>query len=372
MSNILDYLDWRGDITLSYDPFNEVDNGILANLAYIDFEGLVSSGFDEGISLEKFAVAFFEKNGTAKLESGDHFSVLLSKSAKSRRFKNIVLKGFKSEINEEKQFQFAAISFYLEDGTVYIAYRGTDSSTAGWREDINMSFTKRTPGQLMAAGYINKNFQEGKYKLRLGGHSKGGNFAVSAGLYCAPWLRDDILEIYSNDGPGFLKEVISSPEYQELLPRIKSIIPNGSVVGLLLDSYSQHIVIESCNTGIEQHHLSSWQVLGNSFVRAPGLTKGSIFLNATMDNWLEGLADEEKAAFAEALFDILSSGDANLGEKLKKGELSTYRALLVAAKDLPPDKQTAMLSALKRLAISGKDVALGKVARSEPSTELQE
>ena len=30
MANILEYLDWRGDLTLSERPFNEVDNLILA------------------------------------------------------------------------------------------------------------------------------------------------------------------------------------------------------------------------------------------------------------------------------------------------------------------------------------------------------
>lgn len=41
MANISDYLDWRGDITMEIDPFNEVDNLVLAELAYTDFGGIV-------------------------------------------------------------------------------------------------------------------------------------------------------------------------------------------------------------------------------------------------------------------------------------------------------------------------------------------
>ena len=35
MGNILDYLDWRGDLTFEQSPFNEVDNLILACFWYI-------------------------------------------------------------------------------------------------------------------------------------------------------------------------------------------------------------------------------------------------------------------------------------------------------------------------------------------------
>ena len=42
MANILDYLDWRGDLTLAQDPFNEVDNLILAELSFVDFGGIVA------------------------------------------------------------------------------------------------------------------------------------------------------------------------------------------------------------------------------------------------------------------------------------------------------------------------------------------
>ena len=41
MANLLDYLDWRGDLPLSRDPFNEVDNLILAELSFVDFGGIV-------------------------------------------------------------------------------------------------------------------------------------------------------------------------------------------------------------------------------------------------------------------------------------------------------------------------------------------
>ena len=41
MANLMDYLDWRGDLTLEISPFNEVDALILAELSFVDFDGIV-------------------------------------------------------------------------------------------------------------------------------------------------------------------------------------------------------------------------------------------------------------------------------------------------------------------------------------------
>ena len=64
MANILDYLDWRGDLTLAQDPFNEVDNLILAELSFVDFGGIVPGpGEGRAVPLWKAAEAYFAKTG---------------------------------------------------------------------------------------------------------------------------------------------------------------------------------------------------------------------------------------------------------------------------------------------------------------------
>ena len=63
MANILDYLDWRGDLTLEQAPFNEVDNLILAELAFVDFGGIVPAPGEGGsVMLHNAAEAFFGKS----------------------------------------------------------------------------------------------------------------------------------------------------------------------------------------------------------------------------------------------------------------------------------------------------------------------
>ena len=52
MANIMDYLDWRGDLALAVDGFCEVDNLLLAQLVYVDFEGIVPAPEAGGCRLQ--------------------------------------------------------------------------------------------------------------------------------------------------------------------------------------------------------------------------------------------------------------------------------------------------------------------------------
>ena len=41
MSNIIDYMKWRGDLTFAQDSFNEIDNLILSQLVYVELNNIV-------------------------------------------------------------------------------------------------------------------------------------------------------------------------------------------------------------------------------------------------------------------------------------------------------------------------------------------
>ena len=63
MANIMDYMDWRGDLSFEADEFNEVDNLILAQLAYVDFEGIVTAEENApAVPLKEASGQFWEKN----------------------------------------------------------------------------------------------------------------------------------------------------------------------------------------------------------------------------------------------------------------------------------------------------------------------
>ena len=159
MANILDYLSWRGDLTLAQDPFNEVDNLILAELSFIQFSGIVPGlGQGEAVPLEEAAEAFFSRHGDHPPEMGvlvpELIIPLLARAALSRRFRSMGVNCAEDRLDLPGESQFAAVTFELEDGRLYLAYRGTDDTLVGWKEDFNMAFLDIVPGQRLAADYL--------------------------------------------------------------------------------------------------------------------------------------------------------------------------------------------------------------------------
>ena len=241
MANILDYLDWRGDLTLAQDPFNEVDNLILAELSFVDFGGIVPGpGEGRAVPLWKAAEAYFAKTEGRPIDMGvlvpNQIPELLRRTAASPRFRDMKLNGFVDHLDTVKAEQFAALAAECGDGTVYLSFRGTDDTLAGWKEDFYLSCMREVPAQKMAVAYTEAMaHQYPRIKLRLGGHSKGGNLAVWAGVFCPTAVQRRIAAVWSNDGPGFHEDILSQPRHIRLAERIHTIVPKSSVVGMLLE-----------------------------------------------------------------------------------------------------------------------------------------
>lgn len=378
MANISDYLDWRGDIPMSVDPFNEVDNLILAELAYTDFADIVPPPSKEHqyVTLQDACEMFFsmysedeimEKNSTTKVAP-----FLMKKMIKSKRFESMLLMDYVNEIDEENQTQFSVISFLLPDDTIFVSFRGTDNTIVGWKEDFNMSFLYQTQGQIRAARYLDDWFGDTTQKLRLGGHSKGGNFAVYAAAFCHPRIQERIVQVYSNDGPGFLKKITEQPQYQKMLPKVISTIPESSIVGMLLENELDHRVVKSSQSGAMQHDAMSWEVLGNHFVFAENLAESSIMLDKTLKNWIYGLEPEEREEFVNILFDTLQSTGATTLDELVANKMAMMNNISKTLSELSPEKQQVLRDVIKRFAYSsGETIAdnvqerLQKIPRPE-------
>lgn len=364
MANISDYLDWRGDIPMSVDPFNEVDNLVLAELAYTDFADIVPPPSKEHqyVTLQDACEMFFsmyseeeimEKNSTTKVAP-----FLMKKMIKSKRFESMLLMDYVNEIDEENQTQFSVISFLLPDDTIFVSFRGTDNTIVGWKEDFNMSFLYQTQGQIRAARYLDDWFGDTTQKLRLGGHSKGGNFAVYAAAFCHPRIQERIVQVYSNDGPGFLKKITEQPQYQKMLPKVISTIPESSIVGMLLENELDHRVVKSSQSGAMQHDAMSWEVLGNHFVFAENLAESSIMLDKTLKNWIYGLEPEEREEFVNILFDTLQSTGATTLDELVANKMAMMNNISKTLSELSPQKQQVLRDVIKRFAYSsGETIA---------------
>lgn len=204
MANIEDYLLWRGDLTFEQDEFNLVDNLILAELAYVDFKDIIpAAGSGEKITLKQACDDFFELHDEEELKLVKSFiwyaPFFMKKMAHTKRFADMLLGNYALHNNEEKQVQFGAFTAEPGDGSIYVSFMGTDDSLVGWKEDFNMSFIRPIPSQLEAAEYVNETIKYSRRKIRLGGHSKGGNLAIYAAVKAKPSLRRRIIAVYNND-----------------------------------------------------------------------------------------------------------------------------------------------------------------------------
>ncbi len=309
MNDVFAYLNWRGDLSFEQDPPNSVDALIFSALSYIRFGAGAQNDPWSPVLLLDAAEEFLKADNPEELVRVKKDLELLKAAASSRRFGFCKLVGYRDLYIPEEETQFAAVGFLLDDGTAFVAYRGTDETLIGWKEDFNMSFQQTVPAQRLSLAYLREFAMEYAVPLRLCGHSKGGNLAVFAASRCGPLIQGRILEVYNNDGPGFTDYMMGDPGYLEMVPRIHTFVPQSSVIGMLLEHEEPYTVIKSNQVSLLQHEIYSWEVLGKQFVPMEEITADSRFLNLTIKNWVSGMNNEERGVLVDALFSVLAAGD---------------------------------------------------------------
>ena len=347
MANIFDYIDWRGDLSFEQSPFNEIDNLILSRVSYLPFDSIIAS--DETVTLQetyqRLKSLKLENMKMLQKEDADLFPAL----SNSKRFGKLFLKKYINKTDLVQEKQFSAITVLLPDGTIYVSYRGTDNSLVGWKEDFNMSFMEVVPAQEAAKEYLNMIANETVGKLRVGGHSKGGNLAIYASAFCNKDVQDNIIEIYNNDGPGFLEKIIQTENYQNIKSRIHTYIPQTSIVGRILNNDGQCIVVYSTETGVYQHSLYSWQLLGTKFISLEAVTKESEFIDKTLSKWLQSLESEQRERFWVALYEILSSTNFDTLAQIKENWFDSSKKIFSTYKNLDEESKNVLNQTIKCL-----------------------
>ena len=329
MRDMFDYLLWRGDLPFDRDPVNSVDALIFSTLVYLDFSGIVSGDFQGAMPLRAVAEELLALPDASQRCRVKNDLKLLEAAAKTERFGAARMVFYRNEVIPQMESQFAAVTWLLADGTAMLCFRGTDNTLVGWKEDFNMSFQEPVPAQEKALHYTRAFARIHDLPLRLCGHSKGGNLAVYAAARCTPEEQNRILEVYNNDGPGFTGGLMTDPGYRAMVPKIRTYVPQSSVVGMLLEHEEPYTVIHSRQVGIMQHDPYSWEVLGSRFETVEEITGDSKFLNQTIKTWLAGKSMAERNEFVDTVFDLLSSGSADNTRQimLPKNVLSYLRTL---------------------------------------------
>lgn len=329
MDDLFDYLKWRGDIPFTQVPLTPVDGLIFSALAYIDFQGLVPGDWAHPVPLSVASQAFLAlPDGESRCRVPNDRK-LLEAAAHTLRFRDCRLVCYQQVSLAQVQTQFAAVTFLLPDATAVLAFRGTDHSVVGWKEDFNMSFQQSVPAQLKAASYVMAFTRQMPGVLHLCGHSKGGNLAVFAGAKAEPPAQGRIVGIYNFDGPGFTEPFLSSPGYGAILPRIHTYIPQASIVGMLMDRQEPYSVIKSSQVSLLQHEPYSWNIHGGDFVHTQEISGATRLLDRTIKNWIAGLDAQERCQVVDTFYGLLTAGGAD-----QVGELAHPKTIQAAAKEL--------------------------------------
>ena len=353
MADIIDYIVWRGDIPFKVSPFNEIDALILCQLLYIDFDGIVSADFKDGITIkeasQKYALRYM--NGDSEpfgVFINPRSAELLEEAGNSVRFADIILKGFVNDINRKAEKQFAAYTASISPRIHCIVYRGTDDTLVGWKEDFNMVYRTSVPSQQAALEYLQKVQLVCRGTLYTAGHSKGGNLAVYAPAFCSRKLFKRIKTIFCFDGPGFNPATCKCGDIAGAYAKARCFVPESAVVGVLLQHSDTYTVIESsAPNGINQHDAFSWMLRGKTFAVKPKRNDESLFTEKTVAAWIKQVPEEAQAEFINTLFDAASSGGALTLTELKNRWLQTSAAVLKKLHNADPETKERIFTIFK-------------------------
>lgn len=341
---IVEYIKNYGDYTFAEKPLNHVDSLALCQFCYLKFDGLVPLVTENKRSVTVrqlasdkdfdglFADERFEKQNRAL------FGAMLH----SKRFSGMKMNCYINIVEEEWETQFSAITFLLGDGTMYIAYRGTDETIVGWKEDFNMAFQSPVPGQAYAVKYLNMVMGRLPNRFYLGGHSKGGNLAVYAAMNCPETEQERIIRIYSMDGPGFRPEVLEKYKYEAVEERIVKILPHSSLVGMLFETTDHYKVVESRTFGLLQHDPFTWLIEGDDFKYVKGLYGSRRFADDTLNEWVRSLDDKQRRIFVDTLYQVVSASKAENLIELTADWKKSMTGIVTAMKEVDGETQKAI------------------------------
>ncbi len=310
--NIIDYVYTYGLFDFKTLPFGPVDALVLAQFAYIKVNCLVDTlhSTAKPITIKELS----QRPGLWQLFSDTRWEALnralFEQMCESKRYADMQCIYSVDYVNEEEEYQFAAVTCILNDGSVKILYRGTDETLVGWKEDFNMGFQYPIPGQQYGRDYLEQVASLIDGRMELIGHSKGGNLAVYAAMHAAEEVQNRITHIYNLDGPGFRTEVYGMGYFEKIADRIIKIIPRSSIVGMILENHGAYRIVDSKSVGLLQHDPFSWLVDRIDFVYVEQLDETQRIMDESLNEWILSLSKEELACVVNTIYQVVVASEA--------------------------------------------------------------
>lgn len=351
MSTIFDYLDYVAYDSIYDRPFKELDVLALTELTYLPFDRIVPQGDTTNIEVRLSDAVELVDRTTDFIVTDQHLQ-LLDDLASSKRFKNIKLLNYVNEYDPDVQKQFAAMTYRLTMDVYLVVFRGTDDTLIGWKEDFHMTYMDHVPAQRRAASYLQnvmKEFPKGRFLVA--GHSKGGNLATYACSYLPDQLSEQVHAIYCYDAPGLNKSIIKTEGYQRIAHLIHRFVPQGSIVGMMLEVPEPTTIVKSrAFGGFAQHDAFTWMVEKDGFVTLDQTNPDSQQMDQTLKQWVREVPDSQLKKFFDTFFGLfLDAGITSINDLMNLKNFSKIKDIFQNTQDLDPTEREMLERLAKQL-----------------------
>lgn len=362
-----DYIYWRGDVPFSTAPVSEADEFLICMMGMFDLRNVVP---EDGsyISMRRALELYLANGGDLSLGAltSDQIAPSVLSLQKSERYADVMLSGYRIHVSPAENEQFSALTVRLPGGRHYVTFRGTDDTIVGWKENFMLTVQKEVPAQHDAADYLRWAAQTYPGQLVVAGHSKGGNLAVYSVSAVEEEVQSRVEKIINLDGPGFLPEFLETPGYRRIKGKIRTIVPQHTMVSSLLFRDSEIAVVKSDAQFLNAHNGFTWEVDGRgSFVRMGDRSPASKAFDQAMKTVLESMSVEDRGAFIDQMFGTLAAGGAvTITEVTDRKVWEVMRTMLSLVKE--PEVKKMALDSLEEvtrdyLAEKGKSSPLFKL-----------
>ena len=351
MSTIFDYLDYVAYDSIYDRPFKELDVLALTELTYLPFDRIVPQGDTTNIEVRLSDAAELVDRTTDFIVTDQHLKIV-DVLATSKRFKNLKLLNYVNEYDPDVQKQFAAMIYRLTMDVYLVVFRGTDDTLIGWKEDFHMTYMDHVPSQRRAASYLQhvmKEFPRGRFMVA--GHSKGGNLAAYACSYLPDHLIERVDAIYCYDAPGLNKAIIETEGYQRIAHLVHRFVPQGSIVGMMLEVPEPATIVKSrAFGGFAQHDAFTWIVEKDGFVTLDQTSPDSQQTYETLKQWVRETSADERKKFFDTFFGIfLDAGITSINDLRNLKNFSKIKDIFQNAQDLDPTEREMLERLAKQL-----------------------
>ena len=344
MNTVFDYLIYYNDLSFDECEFNDMDNIVFSCLTYLPLNEIIGSE-DNGINkLSTLVLNRGEKNDDTPICK---LAIkLLEIISKGKRYKDVIFSNYVYILDDITQF--SALTIRFKKGNCYVAFKGTDNSLTGWRENLELSYKYPVKAQALAAEYLKNTVKFTDKIVYVGGHSKGGNLAMASVMECNKTIYNKIKFVYNNDGPGFLKKEFDSSKYKLMASKLKMFMPEESVVGILLMNPENCNIVKSNERGPKQHYPTSWNCFGQFLI--PGkLSKGSLMIKEQLSDFVNNTDDKSKMVMFDTLFEVLKQSNIKYFYQIKDLKFPQISSMIKEARSIDEESKQMLIDMIKSL-----------------------